>query len=182
MGKSTCAELLRKRGVAVIDTDVLARELVEPGQDAFAEIVAAFGVDLIDSSGRLRRDVLAKRVFSDSQARQTLETILHPRIRTAWKNQLEQWSASGTQTAAVVIPLLFETRAEAEFGSIVCVACTAHTQRQRLTDRGWSIEQASQRIASQLPIEEKMARSHFVIWTEGGMDVHAAQLDRILRC
>jgi dephospho-CoA kinase len=180
MGKSTCAELLRERDVAVIDTDLLARELVEPGQPAFAEIVAAFGVDLIDPVGNLRRDVLAKRVFSDSQARQTLETILHPRIRAAWKSQLEQWSASGKQRAAVVIPLLFETKAESEFISIICVACTAQTQRQRLADRGWSIEQASQRIASQLPIEEKMARSRFVIWTEGGMDVHAAQLDRVL--
>ena len=181
MGKSACADLLRQRGIGVIDTDVLARELVEPGQPAFADIVAAFGVDLIDSSGRLRRDLLAKRVFSDAQARQTLETILHPRIRAAWKTQIEQWSATGKQVASVVIPLLFETKAESEFTSIICVACSGQTQRQRLRERGWSMEQAAQRIAAQLSIEEKISRSDFVIWTEGGMDVHASQLDRILR-
>ena len=80
----------------------------------------------------------------------------------------------------VVIPLLFETAAEVEFDSVICVACSAATQRQRLLARGWTPEQIEQRIAAQMPIEEKMTRSNHVVWTEAGIDVLAQQLYRIV--
>jgi dephospho-CoA kinase len=79
-----------------------------------------------------------------------------------------------------VIPLLFETRAESHFNKIICVACSAPTQRERLLARGWTSEQIEQRIAAQMPVEQKIARADFVIWTEGALDAHARQLDRIL--
>jgi dephospho-CoA kinase len=74
---------------------------------------------------------------------------------------------------------LFETRAESHFNKIICVACSAPTQRQRLLSRGWTPEQIQQRLAAQLPIEEKIARADFVIWTDGSLDVHAQQIERI---
>jgi dephospho-CoA kinase len=80
-----------------------------------------------------------------------------------------------------VIPLLFETKAESEFDTVVCVACSAATQRRRLLDRGWSTEQVEQRIHAQWPVDQKIARAQFVIWTEGGLALHAEQLDRILK-
>ena len=83
--------------------------------------------------------------------------------------------------AVVVIPLLFETRAETELDATICVACSAATQRQRLLARGWSPEQVEQRRQAQWPIEQKMGRADYLVWTEAGLDVHAAQIERILR-
>jgi len=180
MGKSACAQLLQWRGAAVVDTDELARELVEPGQPALAEIAGAFGRELLDAEGRLRRDALARIVFADPAARRTLEQILHPRIRDAWHERVAAWRAEGKPLGVVVIPLLFETGAEREFDAVICVACSAETQRQRLLARGWSPEQIEQRIAAQMPIEEKMLRADYVVWTEAGMDVHAQQVYRIV--
>lgn len=180
MGKSACAQLLRWRGAAVVDTDELARELVEPGQPALQEIAATFGRDFLDAEGRLRREELARLVFADAGARRRLEAILHPRIQDAWRAQVATWRAEGKPLAVVVIPLLFETGAEREFDAVICVACSAETQRERLLARGWSPEQIEQRIAAQMPIEEKMLRADYVVWTEAGMDVHAQQVYRIV--
>ena len=86
----------------------------------------------------------------------------------------------GKRLAIVVIPLLFETRAEKELDATICVACSAATQRARLAIRGWSSDQIGQRIASQLPIEEKMLRSNFVLWNEAPLEVLSDQLDLVL--
>jgi len=189
MGKSTAATLLAERGVTIVDTDLLARQLVEPGQSALDEIHRAFGADLIAPDGSLRRDQLARRVFSDPLARKALEDILHPRIRKLWQSTLAEWraaggsvagAATGTRFFCVVIPLLFETRAEKEVDVTLCVACSSATQHQRLSSRGWNAEQINQRIKSQLPIEEKMSRADYVIWNEASVDVLAVQLDRVL--
>jgi dephospho-CoA kinase len=180
MGKSTAANFLRECGIPIVDTDVLARELVEPGQPALAEIQTAFGAELIGADGQLRRDLLATRVFSDPHARQHLESILHPRIRSEWKRQTDIWRSEGKTSAVVVIPLLFETNAQAEFDSLICIACSPATQRARLTERSWSEKEIQQRIAAQLPVDDKIARSNFVVWTEGGLDVHRRQIDLIL--
>ena len=180
MGKSACADLLRVRHIPVIDTDRLAHQLVEPGQPALAQIQSAFGPDIVGPDGSLRRAQLARRVFSDPAARKQLEQILHPPIREAWRAQIGIWLVEGHRLAVVVIPLLFETGAEKELDATICIACSAVTQQQRLLARGWKPDQINQRIAAQLPVEKKIAASSFVIWTEGEMDLHAAQLDRIL--
>jgi dephospho-CoA kinase len=180
MGKSTCAQLLAQRGVLVVDTDDLARQVVEPGQPALAEVIAVFGSQVADPDGRLRRDQLARLVFADPVARKRLEGILHPAIRARWRAQVEAWRAEGRSLVTVVIPLLFETGAETELDVTLCVACSAATQHQRLLGRGWSLEQIEQRIQAQWPTEKKIAAADYVIWTEAGLDLHAAQLDRIL--
>lgn len=180
MGKSIAAQFFRGRGAQVVDTDELARRLVETGQPALAEIQSAFGQSMVAPDGQLRRDELARVVFSDPAARRKLEGILHPRIRAFWQAQLEIWRVDNCQLAVVVIPLLFETNAESSFDKTVCVACSAVNQRQRLRDRGWSAQQIEQRIAAQWPIDEKIARADFVIWTDGPQDLHAQQIDRIL--
>jgi dephospho-CoA kinase len=180
MGKSTTASVLIERGLPVVDTDELARELVEPGQPALAEIRAAFGDEIIDPEGRLRRDQLAVAVFTDSSRRRKLESILHPRIRERWLTQVGDWRREGRPAAAIVIPLLFETDATSHFTHTVCVACSSSTQRARLQARGWNDREIDRRNASQWPIDKKMAASHFVVWTEGSVDVHRLQLDVIL--
>jgi len=180
MGKSTAAAILSQMAIPVIDTDALARQLVEPGQPALQEIQGAFGPDVIGPDGRLRRDLLAQRVFPNPPARQRLEAILHPRIRTLWKQEAQQWRSQNRALGVVVIPLLFETDAAAEFDAVICVACSAATQSERLQPRGWSEAQIQQRIASQMPIERKMALAQFVIWTEGTLHVHREQLNLVL--
>ena len=180
MGKSASAQLFRARGVPVVDTDDLARQVVEPGQPALAEVLAAFGPQFAGPDGQLRRDELARRVFADPAARQRLEEILHPRIRALWRAQVETWRAQGCPLAVVVIPLLFETKAEAELDATICVACSAATQHRRLVARGWPPEQIEQRLQAQWPIEKKMASADYLVWTEAGLDVHDAQIERIL--
>jgi dephospho-CoA kinase len=180
MGKSTADKLLRERGVPVVDTDLLARQVVEPGQPALAEIQQCFGPEITGADNRLRRDELARRVFNDPAALKQLESILHPRIRHLWQQQVEIWRAEGQPRVAVVIPLLFETDAKSNFDAVICIACSAASQSQRLQARGWNQEQIEKRIRAQWPIEKKMELSDFVVWTEGSLEVHGEQLRRII--
>jgi len=111
--------------------------------------------------------------------RKKLEAILHPRIRAGWRAQLETWRKEDCALALVVIPLLFETGAESHFEKIICCACSAAAQHERLTARGWNVEQGRQRIAAQLPVAQKIVRSHFVLWTEGSLASHARQVELV---
>lgn len=180
MGKSTSASLLAARGVSVIDTDQIARDLVEPGQPALATIAATFGRDLIDADGKLRRAALAELVFSSPPKRQELESILHPLIRDRWMAQAQEWRKEGQGLGVVVIPLLFETEAQSQFDAILCTACSSETQLARLRARGWPEPQIHQRLAAQWPVAKKIAASNFVLWTEGVLELHRLQLERVL--
>jgi dephospho-CoA kinase len=179
MGKTTSAEFLRERGIPVIDTDLLARAVVEPGQPALKWIAEMFGAEMIAPDGTLRRDVLAQRVFAEPNARAKLEEILHPPIRQLWQAQADEWRLEGKPAGVVVIPLLFETVAEPFFETVLCTGCTGKSQRERLAARGWTELQIEQRIEAQWPIERKMLQANYVIWAEGPLEVHAAQVDRI---
>lgn len=181
MGKSTTAACLVDFGIPVIDTDQLARDLVRPGQPALEEVVQAFGPEVLNADGTLHRSRLAERVFADVSARARLEGILHPRIRSEWRNQVSRWRAEESAVTAVVIPLLFETDAGADFDEILCVACSAATQRQRLKDRGWTDDHLNQRLAAQWPVAEKIRRSSIVIWTDTLLPIHRRQVGRMLR-
>lgn len=179
MGKSTAAGFLLRLGVRVVDTDEIARRLVYPGEPALAEIKELFGPQIISTSGELNRAELARIVFADADARRKLENILHPRIRDAWMEQIKIWRQENCPLAVVIIPLLFETQAEAQFDKIICVACSPESQQERLLVRGWDAGQIRQRIAAQMPVEQKIAKSNFVIWTEGSPAVHEQQVRRM---
>jgi len=180
MGKSTAAGFLLALGARVVDTDDLAHELVRPGQPARAEIEKNFGHGIIAADGSLDRRALAGIVFNDDAARKKLEAILHPRIRERWQAQVESWRQEKCPLAVVVIPLLFETQAESAFDKIICIACSPASQQERLAGRGWKPDQIRQRIAAQLPVEQKLAKSNFVVWTEGVPEIHRRQIVQIL--
>jgi dephospho-CoA kinase len=180
MGKSTAAAFLQRRGARVVDTDQLARELVEPGRPALHEIRTVFGDQIISPEGQLRRDELADIVFADAGARKKLEQILHPRIRERWLAQVQSWRNENCSVAVVVIPLLYETRAESHFDKVICVACSENSRHERLAGRGWAKTQIEARVSSQMPVNEKIARADFVIWSEGAVQNHAQQVDCIL--
>lgn len=180
MGKSTAGKLLQDWGVALVDSDILARQVVEPGQPALSEIQQAFGPEIVGADGRLRRGELARRVFGDSAALKRLEEILHPRIRQLWQAQVEAWRAEGQPLAVVVVPLLFETGAGPNFDAVVCIACSAASQYERLRARGWDREQIEKRIQAQWPVERKMELANYVAWSEGTVETLAEQLRRII--
>jgi dephospho-CoA kinase len=180
MGKSTAAGFLREHGAQIVDTDELARKLVQPGQPALAAIQSVFGNQVIASAGELIRAELAQIVFADVNARKKLEAILHPLIREQWLAQIETWRRDNHPLAVVVIPLLFETQAGSHFEKIICAACSTAAQHERLLARGWKPEQIEQRNAAQMPVEKKIARADFVVWTDGALESHAQQIERIL--
>ena len=180
MGKSAAAEILRKRGIPVIDSDDIARRVVELGMPALMEIAEAFGTTVMGADGRLNRAALAQLIFADTTQRQRLEAIIHPRVKTVWQAQHEVWRASGVKVGVTVIPLLFETGSQVHFDRVICVACTEQTQRERLRLRGWSDDQIEQRNAAQWSIGRKIEMSAGVIWSEGGLDVLEQQLARLI--
>src|SRR5271165_4056483 len=175
MGKSTAGSLLREWGFPVVDTDILARQVVEPGQRALAEVARVFGADVIGPDGRLLRAKLAGLVFGNPAALKKLEGIVHPRIRELWREQAEVWRAAGERVAVVVIPLLFETAAAASFDRVICVACSAASQFSRLRARGWDAVEIEKRRQSQWPVEKKVELANHVVWTEGSLEIHAEQ-------
>jgi len=180
MGKSTTGSLFEKKGIAVTDTDRIARQLVEPGQPAFEEIVSLFGPSVVSPDGSLDRKELARRVFGNPAERARLEGLLHPKIRLVWAAEAEKWRSSGVRLGAVIIPLLYETKAESHFDAVICIACSTATQFDRLRERGWSNAEIKNRLEAQWPAEEKVARANYVIWTDAPVDVHAAQFERII--
>lgn len=179
MGKSAAGQLLADAGILVIDTDQLARDLVVPGEPALEEIVAEFGSQLLDEAGGLRRKELARIVFADRKKRARLETILHPRIRAAWRRHAEKERASARDCAVVMIPLLFETGADAELDKTICVSCRESTQIKRLRARGWEDGEIKERIAAQMSAQEKMDRANYVVWNEFSFATCGEQLQRI---
>ena len=180
MGKSTAARLLKKAGLPVVDSDDLAREAVQPGTEGLAEIADGFGEGFLKADGSLDRDKMASTVFQDEGARKRLETIIHPRVRAAWENRIEQWREQKRPVGVVVIPLLFEVGLQDSFDAVLCVASTASTQRSRLRGRNWSDAQIAARIAAQMDIAQKMDLADHVLWNEGTPDQLGEQLNGIL--
>ena len=180
MGKSTAAGILEKLGVSILDTDQIARELVQPGQPALTEIKREFGGHIINEKGELLRPVLAAEVFADATKRAKLEAILHPRIRDVWFKAAQRWRSEQRAAAAVIIPLLFETNAQCAFTAVICLACSSETQLQRLRQRGWDNDEIQRRIAAQWHVERKIAQSDYVVWTDTTFAAHEQQLKRLL--
>ncbi len=180
MGKSTAGRLLNKLGVQCVDSDDLARAVVEPSQPALDEIKNHFGAEVLDHRGRLDRSKMASIIFSDELQRKRLEGIIHPRVRELWMKQVAEWRAGNVRLGIVIIPLLYEVKAEVEFDKIICIACTPNTQFKRLRDRAWSDDQTKARVSIQMDISEKMDRSDHLVWNEGGKSVMCEQLKQII--
>lgn len=181
-GKSEVAQGLEKRGWKIIDTDRIAREVVEPGQPGYKKVVDAFGRKILNSSGLIDRNLLGQVVFASSEQRILLNSILHPLIRFQWKTRLsEHLSRTPGLPAVVVIPLLYETGGEVEFDSVACVASPAGQQLARLRSRGLDEEEAMRRVRSQQALEEKIRRSSVMIWNGGSLELLQAQTDGLAR-
>jgi dephospho-CoA kinase len=168
-GKSTVAGILEELGAVVIDSDRLAREVVEPGTPGLAAVVDAFGGDVLADDARLDRPALGARVFADELARKRLEAILHPLIRA----RAAELESAADPDALVVhdIPLLVETGQAAAFDAVLVVDVPVETQVERMVqDRGWTREDARARVAAQASREQRRAAATYVIDNTGTHD------------
>jgi dephospho-CoA kinase len=167
-GKSVVAELFAALGVPVIDTDVIARQVVEPGQPALAQVVAAFGPDVLDMSGHIDRRRMRERIFADPDARRRLEAILHPAIRAEMARQ--SLAASGPYQV-LVIPLLAEGGSRDHVDRVLLVDVPEELQVQRLMTRdGVTHEQAQASLNAQATRAERLALADDVLRNTGRAD------------
>jgi len=167
-GKSTVANLFAELGVPLIDTDVIAREVVEPGRPALAAIVAAFGPGVLDAQGCLDRRRMRERIFADPAAKQRLEAILHPAIRAEMERQSRM---AGGRYQVLVIPLLAESGRRDHVDRVLLVDVPEALQVERLALRdGVSREQAQAALNAQATRAERLAIADDVIQNAGRVD------------
>jgi dephospho-CoA kinase len=179
-GKSTVAAMLAGHGAAVVDADVIAREVVEPGHPGLEAVVDAFGAEVLTAAGTLRRDRLATIVFADAQARRRLDAITHPLIQAGIAARVAAERAAGAPLVVVDVPLLFEGGREVDFpDGVLLVYADAATQVRRLRRRDALDDAAAlRRLAAQLPIEGKRARATWVIDNGGSLEGTRTQVSR----
>ena len=177
-GKSTVSSMLRELGATVIDSDEAARAVVEPGMPALADIEAQFGPRVI-TDGRLDRARLAEVVFADPEARRRLEAITWPRVHEWTMLRVQEAAARGEPRVVLDIPLLFEARDPDDFKSVIVVSAPEPEQIRRLIGRGMAEADARARIASQIPLPEKVRRATHVIDNGGDQDATRRQIERL---
>jgi dephospho-CoA kinase len=168
-GKSTVSAMLAELGAVVVDADVLAREVVAPGTDGLAEVVAAFGPEVLRAEGALDRPAVGAIVFADQEKRRVLEGIIHPRVRA----RAAKIEAAAPEGAVVVhdIPLLTETGQAGSFDAVVVVDVPVETQVERMVSlRGMSPEDAQARVDAQASREERLAVATYVVDNTGTLE------------
>lgn len=158
-GKSTVASMLESLGAEIIDADIIAREVVEPGTDGLSKVVAAFGDSVLQSDGSLSREALASVVFGNQEQRSRLEAILHPLIKERTSSRLATSSAA---VVVYVVPLLVEANVDYPFDLVVTIESGVETQTQRLIEsRGLNSDEAAARISSQATEAQRVARADY---------------------
>ena len=177
-GKSAVSRQLVALGCRLVDADVLAREVVEPGAPALRAIVAEFGPDAVGGDGRLDRKRLGALVFADPVRRRTLEAITHPAILARRQAILDTWADEGFDGIVVLdIPLLVEVGAVSSVDRVVLVYAESAVQLERLQRRdGFDAAEAARRVASQMPLVDKVRHAHYVVDNSGAPEETAAQV------
>ncbi|TMF13367.1 MAG: dephospho-CoA kinase [Chloroflexi bacterium] len=180
-GKSMVASMFAQLGADVIDADQLARAVVEPGQPALEEIATAFGRDVLLPDGRLDRGKLGRIIFADPVARARLNAITHPRIQ---ERMAAEMALRGSRPGLLIvdIPLLYENDRAGTVEAVIVVWVDSKTQLRRLNERdGLTVDEARQRIAAQMPLDEKRNRADLVIDNSGSRDNTRRQVEAIYR-
>jgi dephospho-CoA kinase len=177
-GKSTVAEILERLGAAVINADALSREVVEPGKDAWKEIIDAFGAGVLQPNQALDRQKLRTVIFNDRDGRKKLEAIIHPRVRALAEERIREHAVAGYSIIVYEVPLLFEVNLHEWLRPVILVACDVDTQRTRLRERDQLTQtEAQKHIDAQMSLEEKRRLADYVIENDGSL----ADLERQVR-
>jgi dephospho-CoA kinase len=170
-GKSSVSAILRRLGAQIIDADALAREIVEPHQPAWNEIVNTFGNEILQSDQTLNRKKLRKLVFDEPNARKQLEAITHPKIRRLAQEKIAESVATGASLVVYEAPLLFETGIHLWLRPVILVACDTATQKRRLQKRDNLTEaEIEQHLGAQMSLEEKRKLADYVIENNGTLE------------
>jgi dephospho-CoA kinase len=182
-GKSTVTQMLRELGAYVVDADVWARRVVEPGSEGLDAIVQTFGAQVLTADGQLNRKALGRIVFDDEAKRQMLNAIIHPLVRSGMKAETEAYFRDHPNCPIVWdVPLLFEGETKNAVDVKVVVYVDEVTQLVRLMNRdGLSREDAMKRIQSQIPIEEKKRLADYVIDNRGTIEQTRKQVEETWR-
>uniref|UniRef100_A0A6M2DHF5 Dephospho-CoA kinase domain-containing protein n=1 Tax=Xenopsylla cheopis TaxID=163159 RepID=A0A6M2DHF5_XENCH len=182
-GKSTVAKIFKDNGVPVIDADVIAREIVQPGKPAWRKIRAEFGTEVFYDNGEINREHLGKIIFSDVTKRQILNKITHPEIHRNVLKQAAKYLFLGHAFVVLDLPLLFETGKLLNYiYKIITVTCEEDLQLARIIGRNnFSEEEAKRRISSQMPLDKKCEMSDFVIENSGSQSDTLDQTLKVLR-
>ena len=180
-GKSAVSKMLEKVGAPVIDYDVVAREIVEPGKPAWKDIVACFGEDVLKENRRIDRKKLSDIVFRDTEKRKKLEGFTHPRIIEEAERQADEIARKNPKAIIqVAVPLLIEINIQHKFHKVLLVYVPRETQIERLLKRDAITREAAESILrAQMPIEEKLKYADFVIHNEGTLDETARQVEQV---
>lgn len=181
-GKSTVAAMLKEFGLPIVDADIVARQVVEPGSETLAKIAEAFGNDVIREDGTMDREKVGSIIFHKPERRQELNNIIHPAIRTEMLRQRDELIANGAEHVVMDIPLLFESKLQHFVEKILVVSVKEETQLARLMERnGFSEEEAKARIATQLPVSVKAEAADAVVYNDGTLGDSKEQLTLILK-
>jgi dephospho-CoA kinase len=176
-GKSAVAAMLREMGFPVLEADVVAHRLIEPGQPAHDEVLREFGAELANATGRIDRAKLAAIVFADPPKLTRLNRIIHPRVEEIAFRQFEEWQRNGVRDAGFVeAALLVEAGIAQRLDGLVVAFCTPQQQLERLLSRGMSEVEAKRRLAAQLPVEEKLRFATETIDCSGTLQETRAQV------
>ena len=180
-GKSTVADILKRQGAAIINADVLAREVVEPGHQAWTEIVNTFGTAVLQPDRALDRQKLRAIIFDDPDARKKLESIIHPQVRALAEQRIREHAAAGYAVIVYEVPLLFEGNLQEWLRPVILVACDVDTQRNRLQSRdNLSAAQAQKHIDAQMSLEAKRRLADYVIENNGSLEDLKRQVQAVL--
>lgn len=179
-GKTAVAGMLREMGFAVLDADLLAHKVIEPGQPAYYEVAREFGPDIVAPNGYINRAKLAAIVFADPAKLARLNAIIHPRVEAAAMRQLNEWARDGTREAAFVeAALLVEAGYQKILDGLVVTWCRPEQQLERLRSRGLTEQEARQRIAAQLPSDEKVRYATEKIDCSGTLEATRRQVEAL---
>ena len=181
-GKSTVAGMLRDLGIVIIDADIIAREVVEVGEDAYFKIVGAFGRNILHDDRTINRQKLGEVIFNNEQKRKVLNSIVHPAVRENMNRLKQEHLDKGEKIIDLDIPLLFESKQTHLVEKIILVYVDRDVQLKRLIERnGLSIDEAEARINSQMPLTEKIPLADAVINNNGSIEETKEQLLAVLR-
>jgi dephospho-CoA kinase len=180
-GKSTVAAILRRLGAEIVNADELAREVVEPGAEAWQEIVRTFGSDVLQADQAIDRRKLREVIFNDPQARKKLEAIIHPRVRALAEKKIRGLEAAGSVVVVYEVPLLFEAQIHHWIRPVILVACDSERQKSRLRARDrLSDAEAQKHIDAQMSLEEKRKLADYTIENNGSLAELEAQVKAVL--
>ena len=177
-GKSTAARMLGDRGASVLDADAFARDAIALGTPGFDRVVDLFGPEVVGADGDLDRGRIASEVFADAERRRALEAIVHPEVRRL----IAEGVAAHVGTSDVVVlnsPLLIETGGDRDCEVVVVVSARPETQIARSVARGMDEADVRARLATQLPLADKVERADVVLDNEGALDALEEQVARL---